>query len=428
MQFQNYTFLNIFFGKKAGNFMDSVALLEQEHTHSSNTANVTPFLQESSYFGLHFHLIAPHSFAFETKRIKGKLKQLLFQKPTITGIVFIEKTTLALDLFCATHFLRDSLFTLLNHFFGYTENQLQIIERFTTEEDMQASIQKHKFILEALQFQSNVRLFINSGGIEHHFKHYSTLSSSISPLISSSLKEEKNGQCSQRVFDPKTIQFEPNHPKILIPGLEYFPNYVTEEEEAAMMNIIDSNSWSTAISRRQQHYGIVYYHTRHNLASIQPVDQPDQVLPLTVFEFVIQRLMQDGFFKKEDPPTQCLVNEYVEQQRIASHVDNPDAFGDVVVSLSLVQPCYMTMRLEEDESQETRVLMERRSLLVLRGDARFKWKHGITAKKHFIIPNTGEVIHRDEHYRRISLTFRKLLEKRKKLDQSAPVKTETCTW
>lgn len=400
----------------------------------NNTTSITqePFTREIINFGLHIHLYESHSFAFETKRIKGKLKQLLFQKSEVTGVVFIEKTVLALDLFCETRFLTSALFHFLQTFFGYTENQIKIIDRFANQEEMKASIQKHKFILEALQFQSNVRLYINSGTIESYFKNYSTTSSSNVPKLSSSiLSNLENGQPTyqtKRVFDPKKMQFEPDCEKIMIPGLEYLPDYVSEEEEAAIMKIIDSNPWSTAISRRQQHYGLVYYHTRHNLASIQPINQPTAVLPLEAFDFIVKRLIEDGFFPKEDPPTQCLVNEYIEQQRIASHVDNPDAFGDVVVSLSLVQPCYMTMRLEEDESQETRVLMERRSLLVMRDDARFKWKHGITAKKHFIIPNTGEVVHRDEHYRRISLTFRKLLEKRKKLDQHAPVKTETCIW
>jgi alkylated DNA repair dioxygenase AlkB len=215
-----------------------------------------------------------------------------------------------------------------------------------------------------------------------------------------------------RIPNKKDIIYYPHCRQIDISGLDYYPNYVSQEEGKRIMEIIDSNPWIHEIRRRQQHYGFVYYHTRHNLPSIQPSEQVkvnDKRLPLESFNFLIERMIKDGIFPEEDPPTQCLVNEYLGNTRIASHVDNVNAFGDVVAGLSLISPCYMTMRLHADTSQETRFLMEPGSLYVLKDDARFKWQHGITQMKHFTIPNTDVVIHRDEQYRRVSLTFRKIL-------------------
>ena len=64
------------------------------------------------------------------------------------------------------------------------------------------------------------------------------------------------------------IIFYPGGEQIYVNGLLYFPNYISEEEEKLLMEIIDKNNWRKDIRRRQQHYGMLYYHTRHNLSEI----------------------------------------------------------------------------------------------------------------------------------------------------------------
>lgn len=208
------------------------------------------------------------------------------------------------------------------------------------------------------------------------------------------------------------ILFEPDSPKIDIDGLDYYPNYVTEEEEKELLRIIDNNPWNADIRRRQQHYGYVYYHTRHNLPTVQPSEQNNEnphLLPLSAFDFLQQRLIQDGIFPIDDPPMQCLVNEYIGNVRIAFHLDNIRAFGDTIAGISLGDPCYMTLKLDSDINVQTKFFMARRSLYVMKRDARFKWQHGITKKKHYTDPTTSQEMHRDENFRRVSLTFRKIL-------------------
>ena len=80
---------------------------------------------------------------------------------------------------------------------------------------------------------------------------------------------------------------------------------------------------------------------------------------------------------------QCIVNEYHPGQGIGMHADHRD-FGPIVASLSLAddwpmrfRPCatrpYVAGAMPGDEV----VVLPRRSVLVLQGDARHRWMHGI---------------------------------------------------
>ena len=80
------------------------------------------------------------------------------------------------------------------------------------------------------------------------------------------------------------------------------------------------------------------------------------------------------------------------------HIDNKIPFGDVVVGLSLLNDCYMNFL----KNEETKILLERNSIYVLKNEARDQWKHGI---KNLIPKNHPNI---DKNYRRISLSFRKI--------------------
>lgn len=236
-----------------------------------------------------------------------------------------------------------------------------------------------------------------------------------------------------RIFSPSDVIYyeEDKSPEnvIQIPGLEYYPLYVTPSETEKLLQIIENNPWVKEIRRRQQHYGYLYYHTKHNLQTLQPVDQICETsLPLQSFDFIIEKMLNDGIFPKEDPPTQCLVNEYIGNHRIASHFDDFNAFGDVIAGLSLLEPCFMTIKSIENKEIETKFLMEDRSLYVLKKDARYKWKHGITAMRCFENPRTQQKFYRGEKWRRISLTFRKILTTGTKKSYEGLKKDESCTW
>ena len=84
-------------------------------------------------------------------------------------------------------------------------------------------------------------------------------------------------------------------------------------------------------------------------------------------------------------------------QGIAPHIDCIPCFSDTICSLSLGSSC--VMELTNNEVKRS-IMLKPRSLLILKNDARYKWKHGIAPRK------SDNKIARN---RRISLTFRKVI-------------------
>jgi alkylated DNA repair dioxygenase AlkB len=102
-------------------------------------------------------------------------------------------------------------------------------------------------------------------------------------------------------------------------------------------------------------------------------------------------------------PDQVIVNEYQPGQGISSHIDCVPCFTDTIISLSLGSACVMNFT-GVPTGEKIPVLLEPRSIVVLKDDARYKWTHSIPARKvdHFY----GQTITRE---RRVSLTFRKVI-------------------
>ena len=208
-----------------------------------------------------------------------------------------------------------------------------------------------------------------------------------------------------------------------IPGLFYHPMFISVDEQNRILDIVYGNNWSLVLHRRQQFYGQVYFHTTHDLKTIQPMsnipadDAVNELLhDINAFDWLIDRLMDLKLFNER--PTQVLVNEYVGPMGIASHVDVETAFGDTIVTLSLLNSCWLSLTRLNSEScsspRPVKVLMEPMSLLVMKGDSRTIYKHGITKSKWVCLCD-GQGVARDCDWVRISLTFRVLLDTRKQV-------------
>jgi alkylated DNA repair dioxygenase AlkB len=170
-----------------------------------------------------------------------------------------------------------------------------------------------------------------------------------------------------------------------VPGLRYLPEYVTEAQEEALAEAIDRLPWDTTWRRRRQPYGAGY-------------GTDSAVPPLPAWgRRLADRLLADGV--TDVPFDQMLVNEYLPGQGIAPHRDYAP-FGRTVASLSVLSPCVMAFRHRATGRRE-RLLLERRSLLVLSDAARYDWEHGITPRKKDVW-NGVPVARR----RRLSVTFR----------------------
>lgn len=172
-----------------------------------------------------------------------------------------------------------------------------------------------------------------------------------------------------------------------ISGLELIKDFITLEEEAKLIKTINEAEWNNTLKRRTQHYGYEY---NYNNNDVKPVSNP-----IPDWCGVIQeRMIEKGYITK--PFEQLIVNEYTPGQGISKHTD-AKSFGNTIVSLSLGSHCAMTFK-RGSESIELPLL--RRSLLIMRGDARWKWTHEIPARKKDP-PN-------NQRSTRISLTFRYL--------------------
>lgn len=171
-------------------------------------------------------------------------------------------------------------------------------------------------------------------------------------------------------------------------GLQLIDNFISEQDESNLIREIDQQPWDTSISRRTQHYGFRYDYTNKDAAnSAAPI--PDWCNP------IIDKMLADNLLK--DRPDQVIINEYKPGQGIAAHTDHTKHFADGIVSLSLGSDVVMDF---SRGSEKKEVQLSRRSLLVMHGEARYNWKHGIAKRTS----DAGK-----KRTRRISLTFRKMI-------------------
>ena len=183
------------------------------------------------------------------------------------------------------------------------------------------------------------------------------------------------------------------------PGLIYRPDFITEEEELRLMDYIDRGMWSTELQRRVQHYGWRYdYKKRRIDASMELGELPEWAREIA------RRLVDEGLMN--DLPDQLIVNEYIEKQGIAPHIDAQDSFTGEIATVSLLETWGMVFRCRSSKEKVEKRL-ERRSVAVLTGDARYLWEHEIPVRKTERCENPLGKRRRTKRSRRISLTFRK---------------------
>lgn len=178
-----------------------------------------------------------------------------------------------------------------------------------------------------------------------------------------------------------------------VPDREYRPAFLTPEEEAECIRRIDENegAWLTDLSRRVQHYGWRYDYSERTITSdmrIGPLPDWLQVLAQRLYD-------ETGLFDRV--PEQVIVNEYEPGQGIAMHTDHP-GFGPAVAMVSLGDAWEMDFaRSGKGAEARSSMVLDRGSALILTGEARKRWRHGIAKRKSD---------HGRPRRRRLSLTFR----------------------
>lgn len=182
-----------------------------------------------------------------------------------------------------------------------------------------------------------------------------------------------------------------------LPGLTVITEYITLTEELNLILCTRAQQWNKKLDRYTQHYGYEYdYNTKTLVGSVPPI--PSWI------EKYSNRLVQDTYFKEK--PDQVIINRYKEGESISAHIDHVKYFGNTIASISLGAPCTMifqkanpnTLEYDAINRDEVQLQLQPRSLVIMKDDARYKYKHSIRK----LLPGSTT---------RYSVTFRNVIQK-----------------
>lgn len=183
-----------------------------------------------------------------------------------------------------------------------------------------------------------------------------------------------------------------------IPGLMYLSHFLSKDEQVIAANSIDKLPWRGDLERRVQHYGWRYDYQARGVGTDMRIG------PLPVWLRAIGQQLFDKTGAFDRVPDQAIVNEYKPGQGIAMHVDR-HCFGPAVATVSLGDAWRMELRrVGAERGDRESILLDPGSALVLSGEARDRWQHGIARRKS---ERDGDIWR--PRKRRVSLTFRTVL-------------------
>ncbi|MCJ1456917.1 hypothetical protein MMC28_007283 [Mycoblastus sanguinarius] len=204
--------------------------------------------------------------------------------------------------------------------------------------------------------------------------------------------------------------------KAAVPGLSVYASFINPAEEQRILAFLNDPSrctWRTDLSRRTMHFGGTYCLMPSKSDGVDSVEAEILQAPPMPEElsWLIQRMVDASMFSDNQRPQYCIVNEYTGNMGIAAHTENFQ-FGEPVVGLSLLSDCPIRFHelarpsdgsvrsgkagKAEKTGRKLDVFVSGRSLLVMRGESRWKWQHEILRSKKG----------RGAGWKRISLTFR----------------------
>ncbi|XP_014666928.1 PREDICTED: alkylated DNA repair protein alkB homolog 8-like isoform X2 [Priapulus caudatus] len=199
-----------------------------------------------------------------------------------------------------------------------------------------------------------------------------------------------------------------NDGMVLPPGLILVHDIISEDYERELLAAIcweedfSTQKAQNSLRHRQvKHFGYEFRYDNNNVDKDSPLEQP---VPAACC-CVLDTLRNLGHLHQE--PDQLTVNQYLPGQGIPPHVDTHSAFEDQLVSLSLGSAAMMEFR--RDDGRHLPVVLPRRSAIVMTGESRYLWTHGITPRKTDVVPTeSGRGLTLQPRGLRTSFTFRKV--------------------
>lgn len=180
----------------------------------------------------------------------------------------------------------------------------------------------------------------------------------------------------------------------LIPGLVYEDDFITKDEELELLDIVNELEWTDVLKRRVQHHGYSYDYVRKRIEKKGPL--PNELLSIT--ERVSEHLLDNG-----QQFNQIIVNEYTPGQGIGPHTDLYQ-LGEIVACISLGSDIMMNFSSISGDMYP--IQLNRRSLIVMKDDSRYLWKHSIPSRKSDILLQKDGSEKRVKRGTRVSITFR----------------------
>lgn len=151
-----------------------------------------------------------------------------------------------------------------------------------------------------------------------------------------------------------------------IKGLEIHPDLITVTEESELVANLEKEVWSREISRKTLHFGYEYVYKTKTISTAKPI--PEYI------RTIVEKI-QPHFSEEIN---QVIVNAYNSGQGIAPHIDHTKYFGKEICSLSL--NCATDIIFEMNGKKKS-IDAKRRYLLIMKNEARYKWKHSLKMPK-----------------------------------------------
>lgn len=194
-------------------------------------------------------------------------------------------------------------------------------------------------------------------------------------------------------------------PTLVPNGLSHFKNVLAQDELNMYLKWINSKNriWSEPTekeeNRKVQHYGgFTGFNVRDRNCKQDVQEMPDKLIEL--FNIVKSRIWALTKYNIQITPDSAQIYSYAPGQGIHQHFDVFDAFEEEIVMLTLAGTC--TMRFDKNKEVYDK-FVEAGSISILKGDARYVWRHGIL--KTLVDKNdAGEIVARVGN--RVSIVFR----------------------
>lgn len=202
----------------------------------------------------------------------------------------------------------------------------------------------------------------------------------------------------------------------LIHGFEHHKFAIPLAPQFDLVGRIDAEGrWEPDYGRQAQRHGFGYDHKRRVLYPLAPF--PDWLQALA-------GLIRDRGWMRT-PPDQATVQWYSRQSYIDGHIDDPKCFQEDIATISLASSALYWL---SDGARASMHVVEPGDVVVLRGDARKSWKHGVARPKLNDKLEAGSARIVTEHgsprlelgvrpgekagWRRLSVTFRSIFPDR----------------